>query len=33
MAGLVPVIHTLLSAEDRKDVDVRHKAGMTAERR
>jgi hypothetical protein len=27
MAGLVPAIHVLLLAKERKDVDARHKAG------
>jgi hypothetical protein len=27
MAGLVPAIHVLLQAADKKDVDARHKAG------
>jgi hypothetical protein len=27
MAGLVPAIHVLLAARNKKDVDARHKAG------
>jgi hypothetical protein len=29
MAGLVPAIHALLRRYVKKDVDARHKAGMT----
>jgi hypothetical protein len=31
MAGLVPAIHVLFDAATKKDVDARHKAGMTKE--
>jgi hypothetical protein len=29
MAGLVPAIHALVALRRKKDMDTRHKAGMT----